>query len=204
MRKLAKSALRCPEGHARKRSATTLVEMLVVMTVASVMVGLAVTTLHLLLGAETESTRAVRYNASLARLARAFREDVHDATTIELPPRDSGQPATLVLVVGPERTVRYELDAHQVRRLENESAGVPHRETYYFPPHSRLSFAREEGSGLVRLDLEIPTRGVVPARGPNLKSAQPRHHVAIEAAPLRGRSVRVVRVPSNVAPQSEE
>src|SRR5437867_3508547 len=53
----------------------TLIELLVVLTVAAVMMGLGVTTIHLLLGSEHEAMKSVRYSASVTRLARVFRED---------------------------------------------------------------------------------------------------------------------------------
>src|SRR5438876_5171317 len=118
----------------RTRYGVSLIEMLVVMSVASVMMGLGVTTIHLLLGSEHEATRSVRYAASVARLARLFREDIHAARQVEFPPVEPGKPAVLIAMVDGERDIRYELDAHLARRLESDGGTTPHRDVFYFPP----------------------------------------------------------------------
>src|SRR5438309_121599 len=64
-------------GPRSARRGWTLIELLVVLSVAAVMMGLGVTTIHLLLGSEHEAMKSVRYSSSLTRLARVFREDVH-------------------------------------------------------------------------------------------------------------------------------
>src|SRR5258708_12634438 len=82
--------------HQRRRG-TTLVELLVVITVAAIMLGLSVTAIHLLLGAEHEASRSTRYAASLARLAQAFRDDIHASRAVELPGIEAAEAHTLLI-----------------------------------------------------------------------------------------------------------
>jgi type II secretory pathway pseudopilin PulG len=168
-----------------QRAGTTLIELLVVITVAAVMLGLGVTTIHLLLGAEHEASRSVRYAASLSRLAQAFRDDVHPARSVELPEVESGRPEMLVISAGGDPQIRYELEANRATRFEAAQDGPAHRDTFYFPPRSRLSFAREATGGLVRLEIEMA------AFGPANAATLPPRRLAIEAAPARRRPFEI-------------
>ena len=161
------------------RAGTTLVELLVVITVAGVMLGLSVTAIHLLLGAEHEASRSTRYAASLARLARAFRDDIHAAQAVELPAIEAGQGEVLVIGAGSGRQIRYELVANRAMRLEAVDDGPPQRDVFYFPPRSRLWFSRDATDGLVRLEIEMA------AHGPAHAAFVPPRQLVIEAASLR-------------------
>jgi type II secretory pathway pseudopilin PulG len=168
-----------PSAFARRRTGTTLVELLVVITVGAVMLGLSVTTIHLLLGAEHEASRSTRYAASLARLARAFRDDIHAAQAVELPAIDAGDAQVLVIGAGGGQQIRYELEANRAMRLEAVDDGPPQRDVFYFPPRSRLSFAHDATDGLVRLEIEMAVHG------PAYAVILPPRQLVIEAAPLR-------------------
>jgi type II secretory pathway pseudopilin PulG len=172
------------------RCGTSLVEMLVVMTVAAAMVGLAVTTIHRLLGAEHEATKQARYAASLARLSQAFRDDLHAAQKVELPAVEPGEPAALVTTLPDGRRIRYELDAHRATRVEIDGSDETHRDAFYFPPRSRLEFDRSGDRGLVRLTIEMPA-GVAFAKPKDSAAAsQPMQLLLIEAAPFRAHDPR--------------
>jgi hypothetical protein len=64
-------------------------------------------------------------------------------------------------------------------RLEAVDDGPPQRDVFYFPPRSRLWFARDATDGLVRLEIEMAAHG--PANAVSL----PPRQLVIEAAPLR-------------------
>lgn len=164
------------------RTGVSLIEMLVVITVAGVMMGLAITTLHMLLGAEHEATRSVRYNSSVARLTHVFRDDIHAARQIELSAVERSQPEVLIVSTADGRQIRYELDAHQALRVETDSTSLPHRESFYFPPHSRLWFERDQEQRLVRLAIDMARPGRAATRGQVEATVQPMRRLAIEAA----------------------
>jgi hypothetical protein len=160
--------------------------MLVVMTVAGLMLGLAISTIHLLLGAEHEATKSMRYSASVRRLARAFRDDIHAAHAVELPAAGPDRPAALIATTAAGR-IRYELDAHVATRVETAGAGETSRDAFYFPPGSRLQISREGEQGLVRLMVEIPL-GPPAARPEEADTPSPSLRVlTIEAVPSRVR-----------------
>ena len=168
---------------ARARAGVSLIEMMVVMSVAAVMVGMAVTTIHLLLGAEHDATKAVRWSASVSRLARSFRDDVHAARSIEMPAPEPGKPAVLVATTDTRR-IRYELDAHRAVRIEAEGTDESHCDVYYFPPRSRLEFTRPGDRGLVRLTIHMPAGAREATRSAGDSSREVEQELAIEAVLL--------------------
>jgi len=159
--------------------------MLVVMTVAAVMLGMAVSTIHLLLRAEHEATNSARYAASAARLAHVFRDDLHFAREVELPAAQAGEPAVLIARTETGRRIRYELDAHRATRIEGNAAAESERSNFYFPPDSQLAFERVGNSGLLRLAIDMPRAGFGPGADPASAAARPMQRLAIEAAPAR-------------------
>ncbi|HEY3969157.1 MAG TPA: hypothetical protein VGM05_31695 [Planctomycetaceae bacterium] len=141
------------------RAGTSLTDILVVMTVASVIIGLSGMTIHRLLAAEHEATRAARFTASAARLSRAFRADVRAATGVELRAADEGQPAVFAATLADRHEVRYELDAHLATRIETREGRQIHRDDFRFPPRSQLRCVRSEDGRRIILEIDIPARG---------------------------------------------
>ncbi len=155
--------------------------MLIVITVAAVMLAVSVTTIHLLLRAEHEATKTARYAVSVARLAHAFRDDLHFARDVALPPVEPGNPVALVATLETRETVRYELDAHRATRIAT-GAGETSRDEFYFPPETRLSFERIGDAGLWRLAIEMPRASSGTGPEPALP-AKRTVNLAIEASP---------------------
>ncbi len=155
--------------------------MLIVMSIAAVMMGVSVCTIHLLLDAEREATRAVRFNTSLARLAQVFRGDIHASRQVELPAAEDGKPLTLVASIDGGQ-IRYELDAHLATRIETEGEQQVHREVYYFPPHSRMRFERKPDQKLVILEIDMAAGGSGTRAVPSTASDVPKRSLKIEAA----------------------
>jgi prepilin-type N-terminal cleavage/methylation domain-containing protein len=151
----------------RRRSGVSLTELLVVISVASVLVGVAGMTIHRLLAAEQEVTRAARFSASMTRLSRSFRADLHAARSAELTAAAAGQPEALVATLDPGHVVRYEFDGHTATRLETNE-GVPvRRESFPFAPQSQLRCLLNEAGTLVRLELNLSTRASGPDVAPS-------------------------------------
>ena len=163
------------------RSGTTLVEMLIVISVASVMLGVSVCTIHVLLEAEHEASRSVRFNASVARLAQAFRGDIHASRLVELPVPDAGNPIVLIASADGGQ-IRYELDAHQATRIETEGGQQVHRETYHFPLHSRMRFEHLPDQKLVLLEIDMAVAGSGTRAIPSAAADGPKRRLTIEAA----------------------
>ncbi|MBI3862956.1 MAG: hypothetical protein HY290_13780 [Planctomycetia bacterium] len=161
-----------------RRAAHSLTEVLVVMTVASAMIGMSGTMIHRLLAAEHEATRAARFAVSLARLSRTFRADIHAARSVELADDENAAPV-LVAKLEDGHTIRYELDANLATRIEFKDGSQSHRDVFHFAPGSQLR-VRGGGEGkMVRFELDLA------ASGGDLKAGRPSRTLAIEAALAR-------------------
>ena len=139
------------------RRGTSLMEMVVVIAIASVMLGLAVTTIHMLLRAEWHSTETVWYGTSLARFSRTFRQDVHAATSADIPKPPPDAKSRLDLTLPKQRTVTFQIDGSSITRVEVEAEKVRHRDVYHFPPKSTIRFERTQEPALVHVVINRPS-----------------------------------------------
>ena len=170
----------------------SLIELLVVMGVATVMLGLAMTTIHLLLRAERHSAKTFWYGTSLTRFAAVLRNDVHAATTARFPGAVTG----LDLTLPNGHAVAYRADAHTLTRIE-ESAGQPvHREDFHFPPTTRIRFEKGEQPNLIRGVIDRPSaiQPRMPASNGNAQSIRTARRVLRVEAVLN-RDGRFAEVP---------
>ena len=121
----------------KNKSGYTLVEMIVVMTAGTVLMGIAVTLLCALLRAEGTGRALVERSTSLGRLADQFRRDVHAAdqaakgawemdaegVTLRVPPR-RGEPD------GQIRSIEYLGEEGTLERLEWVGEELASEESY--------------------------------------------------------------------------
>ena len=141
----------------------TLVEMVIVMTLATLVLMLSTTTLVTMLRMGKQMNDDVAQDLALARLASQWREDVHAATK-------SAVAADCVLTMPDERTIRYTFAAPAVTREVSRADTVLHRDAFLLPARARVSFAikQERSDRLHRLeirDADLPDRAfAVPVR----------------------------------------
>jgi type II secretory pathway pseudopilin PulG len=140
-----------------RRRGISLVELVVVMGIATVMLGLAVTTIHMLLRAEWNSTETVWYGTSLARFSRTFRQDVHAATSAGIPTPPPDGKSRLELTLPKQRTVTFRIDGNTITRLEADAGKVRHGDVYHFPPKSTIRFGRTQEPALVHVVINRPS-----------------------------------------------
>jgi prepilin-type N-terminal cleavage/methylation domain-containing protein len=166
------------------RRGVSLIELLVVISIASVIIGLCVTTIHLLLRSERDQSRDVRTAAIVSRLAEVYREDVHATSQSEIVV--DAEHAQLILTDPPGREIVYTADEHLLRRVERLGGALVHRDVFCFPPESRIRFAREESPRIVRVTIDVAAP--IPDRMPVDQARRaPRRPLVIEAVADRDR-----------------
>ena len=128
----------------KRRAAYSLVEMLVVMTTGTMVLGVAVGTITALLRTGEHSRRHVLERAAICRLADQFRRDVHAARQFK--PLDAGQQAApgwqLQLAFG--ETVEYRAARGGVERTEGPVGKVRSRESYALSAQVAVSMKLDE------------------------------------------------------------
>jgi prepilin-type N-terminal cleavage/methylation domain-containing protein len=137
----------------RSRRGVSLIELLIVISIGSVIVGTCVTTMHLLLRVERDQERALRQSVILSRVRKLFSDDVHSGTTAALGDvATDGARLTLEGLDG--RRVIYSAEEHTLTREEISNDQPAHADQFHFSPGTVLSFTRDES--FVRLEISIP------------------------------------------------
>jgi prepilin-type N-terminal cleavage/methylation domain-containing protein len=143
------------------RRGYSLIELVVVMTIATVIVGLAAAMLHLLLRTERNGRQQMHRSAALARLADQFRTDVHAAARQPVP--DDANPSCWTFEMEAGRNVQYRAQAGQIERVETLGGQIERRESYALPPDATVLIATPVNSKLAVATLivrEPPNREI--------------------------------------------
>jgi type II secretory pathway pseudopilin PulG len=128
-----------------KRSGFTLIEVLVFISVGSIIFFLAIQLIHLSMLISRTANEQREHDAVLSRLARNFRRDMHHATAIEL------VSATQLLTdTGRGQSVIWELDDQRVRR-SSQLGQQPSIEDYRLGDHYQVKIEHEPANKLIRL-----------------------------------------------------
>jgi Tfp pilus assembly protein FimT len=147
-------------GSSRSRKArrgVTIVEVLIVITVASAVMGVAITLLHLLLRSERNHSREIRTTVTLSRLTDLFRQDAHAATKLAVTPAGAGA-AELKLAETSGPDIAYTANEHVLSRVESAQATIAHRDQFHFPPGSEIRFEHDESPSRARIVIEMAPR----------------------------------------------
>ncbi|WP_144058783.1 type II secretion system protein J [Rhodopirellula sp. SWK7] len=128
------------------RRGSSLVEIMVVLSVSSTLLVLAVGWIHQSFRLATVMRNHERNHQSLLRLSRQFRDDAHLATSVS--PNDAG-----VDFLFDDLTIRYRVDGNAViRSLRKTTAeDVVGRESYQLATNSRLRFDVDSTAGWATL-----------------------------------------------------
>ena len=135
------------------RRGYSLIEMVAVMTVGSLIFGVSVAALLMLLGTEHTGRQQMQQRASLARLAKQFREDVHAAVR-EMPRPEAGAACWSFEMPG-GKAVEYNYGAGGIERIETSGEKVERRETYTLPAGAMVNIARAKEASPATVTLVV-------------------------------------------------
>ncbi|MHB8901968.1 MAG: prepilin-type N-terminal cleavage/methylation domain-containing protein [Thermoguttaceae bacterium] len=156
-----------PIDHANTRKSRrgfSLVELLVVLSVSTAMLMVAMSVLYLLKQTQVASRQRLDAARMLTRLSDRFRADAHGASRLEWVADDAAltDATAWKFTLDRDTTVVYEIRTEGVRRLETGSRGSV-RDDYRLPPRMAVTITPPaENSTLATLRLEAPN----PAGGP--------------------------------------
>ena len=125
----------------KNRRGYTLIEMLTVITVTSVLLGIAAFLLHSLFQWQQTGHERLRQRLAMDRLARQFREDVHAAsglTAAEVSAADQKKLPGWRLQLAGSHTIRYWVAGDALARGEREGDKPVAREEYALPPGAKV------------------------------------------------------------------
>ncbi|NOZ40319.1 MAG: prepilin-type N-terminal cleavage/methylation domain-containing protein [Planctomycetes bacterium] len=143
--------------------AFTLVEMMVSISVGSVLMALALGMVHRTMRTESTANTNAKVERTAARLSRQFRHDIHQAESVSL---DNQQPdaALLRLMLTDQRPLTYRIENGGILREQQQSDERTQREFFGFPENFTLQFAQLSEPARITLTLEHDTQlvGIAP------------------------------------------
>jgi hypothetical protein len=140
------------------RRGVSLLEMLVVITGLSVLMGTCAVTIQLLLRVSSDAQSRRSASATLGRLAEQFREDVHGCDAAQL-----GPSAGVRLSRGPRGAISYTAHDGRVERVESTGGEANRRETYVLGKGGSAAFQSRE-DGPCRFVALVVSQGARPGR----------------------------------------
>ena len=131
------------------RGGSLLVEVMIAMTVGSVVLTLGIGMLHLLLRSESAMTDSLQRGQTVSQLSRMFRQDVHAARSanIETPAKNDPQSKPeLKLQLAPDHQVQYAALDDAVLRTETQAGKTLHNVRFRFTQGSVIDFSKDPES----------------------------------------------------------
>ena len=147
----------------RQRSrGTTLVELLVVISVCSVIMSASGVLLHGMYRADKETRQAIAADASVARFSLQFRRDAHASDEVSLVTEASGKTTGILFRAAGRPSTEYRWQGSEVVRTVKESDKTVHRDSFRFGPGTSVTWQLPpSGSQLVAVQISrLPRRGV--------------------------------------------
>ena len=142
---------------ARRRRGITLVELMAAMTTLTIILAVCAALMTMLMRLDGSGRDHVANEATLARLARAFRADVREADRVE--PLAAGKPSNgLSLADGASHSVEYAIVKGAVVRREWWDDVVVAQERFTLPASASPRFERLPGDGPAILALVLDRR----------------------------------------------
>ena len=117
----------------KNRSGKSLIELVVVISVMSIVMMIAVRTITQLMRADAAGGKSLVAGNSLARLARQFRRDVHDAEEAELLTIEENESPRLHLKLTENTIAEYRTFAEKILRTIRRGEETTSRETFHLP-----------------------------------------------------------------------
>lgn len=117
----------------RRRAGITLTQMLVVMSLTTVITTAAVTVVISMLHLEGRTTHTWMSQETLLRLGDDFRDDAHAARFAEITTQNEAPAVIFQEAAGASRRVTYLAAEHQVTRRETDGDRVLRSEVYRLP-----------------------------------------------------------------------
>jgi type II secretory pathway component PulJ len=135
-----------------RRRGFSLVELLLVISSLTVLLGICVGLIHSLLRLDRIARTNLAESATIGRLARQFRQDVHAAERIDEPVRNE----SLRLELPARRTIEYASRSGQLTRTLRRSGEDEGREVYHLAARGtpRFESIRRKGQAILTMIFE--------------------------------------------------
>lgn len=168
----------------------SLIELIVVMTVATVVMGVAVGVLYTLMRIEGTTREHLRLRTAQGRLGQQFRRDVHAAISFTTPDGEAGGKTSggWELQLAADRVVRYRVEEDKLVRTEAGGGDGEARESFALGSDATVTIRIEDDSKPTIVSLLI-------ARGDEAVEPSAAAAVRVDAVLARDHRFREVEEP---------
>lgn len=128
----------------KTRRGVSLVELLLVMSAATVILTMSAGLIHRIMHAQSKARSFVDVERTSLRLANVFRRDVHQAIDATAGDSDAGEGLFLRLKLPENQTIEYRRQPGAVLRLLLEDSRNVSREEFTFPPGIELTIRKDQ------------------------------------------------------------
>lgn len=134
----------------------SLVEVVVAMGIASILMGISMTTMHTVLRADRETSKAAWLGSSFHRFSRLIRADIHAASRLTIENAKGEEAAKLTIQLPGDEVVTYQIEGHRIFRVVTRNQQRAHQDLFYLPAGSHASFFRQPRLNLAGIAIEQP------------------------------------------------
>jgi type II secretory pathway pseudopilin PulG len=140
-----------------RRRGKSLIEMLILISLTSVVLGIVSTTLVALFKTDRQVRRDLVQLTTLARLGSRFRTDAHAARSCQID-------KTCDLTLADGRLIRYSFEGQRLSREVRRGDAIEHRDAFVLPDTAAVGFDKPatHGGRLVRLSITAQERSDKP------------------------------------------
>ncbi|MCA9016173.1 MAG: hypothetical protein KDA77_12645 [Planctomycetaceae bacterium] len=121
----------------------SLVEVVVAMGIATILMGISMTTMHTVLRAERETSKAAWLGSSFHRFSRLMRSDIHAATSLNFQDGTAESSPQLTIQKTGDEVVKYRIEGHRIFRVVTRKDQRVHQDTFHLPEGSHAYFFQQ-------------------------------------------------------------
>lgn len=141
-----------------RRRGFTLVEIMAALAAFTIVAGVCASLMAMLFELSDSGEKHAAQEMAIARAARTFRHDVHEADAVET--RSSGKPSTLISLRQKDgSSIEYTADRDSLVRVETAGNTVVSQDRLSLPEKASPQFERREEGNRVFLTLVFNRRG---------------------------------------------
>jgi hypothetical protein len=127
----------------KSRRGASLVELLVVMSAATVVLTMSASLIHRIMHAQSKARAFSDVERTSLRLANVFRQDVHQATSAILAETDLGERSFLRLALPENQSIEYSRQDANVMRILLDGSRTIARDQFAFPAGAELAIRQD-------------------------------------------------------------
>ncbi|MFK7778082.1 MAG: prepilin-type N-terminal cleavage/methylation domain-containing protein [Gimesia sp.] len=137
-------------------SGISLVEVVVAMGIATILMGISMTTMHTVMRVERETSKAAWLGSSFHRFSRLIRSDIHAATGLNFLEGSTDNSPELTIQKPDEEVVKYRIQGHRIFRVVTRKNQQVHQDRFFLPEGSHAYFFQRKRLNQAGISIDHP------------------------------------------------